>query len=143
MALLLNTTPSETLRTTKNTEFTVHVLPSPSRDSRATACSEILTVTEDAEWLEVQAETEIECYDDDTELNGIDSLVLTFAVWNGQTDIRVEDITVTASFTKFTKVHEVKLNTVYGDPRPLAEYMRVNAWVMQVINNVIWTYNRK
>jgi hypothetical protein len=143
MALLLNIPPSETLRTTKNTEFTVHVLTSPSRDSRAAACSEILTVTDSGEWLEVQAETEIECYDDDTELNGLDSLVLTFAVWNGQTDIRVEDITVTAKFTKFTKSHEVKLNTVYCDPRPLAEYMRVNAWVMQVINNVIWTYNRK
>jgi hypothetical protein len=143
MALLLNIPPSETLRTTKNTEFTVHVLLSPTNNKPEIVCSEILTVTEDADWISVGVETEIECYNDDTELNGLDSLVLTFAVWNGQTDIRVEDITVTASFTKFTKVHEVKLNTVYCDPRPLAEYMRVNAWVMQVINNVIWTYNRK
>ena len=143
MALLLNTTPSETLRTTKNTEFTVHVLPCPTRSTAECCHSEILNVKEDADWIEVKAETEIECYDDDTELTGLDSLVLTFAVWNGQTDIRVEDVTLTVSFTKFTKLHEVKLNTVYGDPRPLAEYMRVNPWVMKVINNVIFWYNRK
>ena len=143
MALLLNTTPSETLRTTKNTEFTVHVLPSPTRSTAECCHSEILTVTDSGDWLEVQAETEIECYDDDTELTGLDSLVLTFAVWNGQTDIRVEDVTMTVKFTKFTKLHEVKLNTVYGDHRPLAEYMRVNPWVMKVINNVIFWYNRK
>ena len=143
MALLLNTTPSETLRTTKNTEFTVHVLPCPTRSTAECCHSEILTVTDSADWIEVKAETEIECYDDDTELTGLDSLVLTFAVWNGQTDIRVEDVTMTVKFTKFTKVHEVKLNTVYGDPRPLAEYMRVNPWVMKVINNVIFWYNRK
>jgi hypothetical protein len=143
MALLLNTTPSETLRTTKNTEFTVHVLPCPTRSTAECCHSEILNVTDSGDWLEVKAETEIECYDDDTELTGLDSLVLTFAVWNGQTDIRVEDVTLTVSFTKFTKLHEVKLNTVYGDPRPLAEYMRVNPWVMKVINNVIFWYNRK
>jgi hypothetical protein len=143
MALLLNTTPSETLRNTKNTEFTVQVMPIPTRSTAECCHSEILTVKEDAEWIEVKAETEIECYDDDTELTGLDSLVLTFAVWNGQRDIRVEDVTITVSFTKFTKLHEVKLNTVYGDPRPLAEYMRVNPWVMKVINNVIFWYNRK